>query len=321
MEVYAKLSFLNQEDQINRLLFDSSKKGAEEFLNTLLLEDQDEQIHRFSQILNTQTAIVKERLSTMSKDHQSEGVEEAQPFEWTVNYRQDHFYMRIVHDLIDKISLGEYPLNHFLPSERKLTEYYHVGLSTVRSALSLLNKLGYAETINGKGTRVMLQDEETAHKCMRDRLLRQNTLLYLNALQLLIIVLPQASRMCFDSIEETTKQYLIEQSFKQDHIFIDDLYQCLIDHLSLQPYREIFIQLREICRYGYYYSFFEKGIKSEIVVADKSKKALQFLLKGQKEAFTWELTECFKYILEFVREHIVYYGLLEAKKIKIPLIR
>ena len=56
-------------------------------------------------------------------------------------------------------------------------------------------------------------------------------------------------------------------------------------------------------------------------MADKSKKALQFLLKGQKEAFTWELTECFKYILEFVREHIVYYGLLEAKKIKIPLIR
>ena len=79
----------------------------------------------------------------------------------------------------------------------------------------------------------------------------------------------------------------------------------MVDHLSLQPYQEIFIQLSEIGCYGYYYSFFEKGIESEIVV---TKKVLQFLLKGKKEAFTREFTECFEYILEFIRDHIVHHG-------------
>ena len=320
--VYAKLSFLNQKDQIGNFLFDHPQQGIDWFLKTLLLEDQSELVNRFSQLLNSQTIIVEKMLSDPFKPAESEPSQKHSPqFYWSVNYDQNHFYMRIVHDLIDKISLGEYQLNHFLPSERKLAEYYHVGLSTVRSALSLLNKLGYAKTVNGKGTLVMLQDEGTAQKCMKDRLLRQNTLHYLNALQLMIMILPPACRMSFELVDETAKLHLIKQSHKQGHIFIDDLYQCLIDHILLQPYQDILIQLREICRYGYYYSFFKNGFEDERIITNKSKKALQFLLNGQKEAFSWELTECFVYILEFVREHIIHYGVLEAKKIKLPIIK
>ncbi|WP_041138255.1 winged helix-turn-helix domain-containing protein [Beduini massiliensis] len=320
--VYAKLSFLNQENRIGHLLFNHPQKEKDWFFHTLLLDNKNELIERFSALLNEQTLLVEKMLSETIKTTQHNALHEnLNPFYWNIHYGQDHFYMQIVHDIIDKISLKEYPLNGFLPSEKKLAEYYQVGLSTVRSALSLLNKLGYAETINGQGTRIMLQDEVTAQKCMNNRWIRKNTILYLNALQCMIIILPPACRMSFDFIEDSTKTDLIERSLKQNHIFIDDLYQCLIDHISLQPYQEILIQLREICRYGYYYSFFKNGIESEKVVADKSKKVLQFLLDGEKEAFTREFTSCFQYILEFVREHIINYGLLEARKIKIPMMK
>ena len=58
-------------------------------------------------------------------------------------------------DLLMKIHQGDYPAGSFLPAPQKLAGEHRVGLNTVRRTITLLNKLGAAQSVNGVGTKVL----------------------------------------------------------------------------------------------------------------------------------------------------------------------
>ena len=65
---------------------------------------------------------------------------------------RDHYYTQIARDLIDKIAASIYEPGTLLPYEAVLARNYKVSISTIRKSLALLNEIGFAETINTKGT-------------------------------------------------------------------------------------------------------------------------------------------------------------------------
>lgn len=61
-------------------------------------------------------------------------------------------YLRIYEDLAARIRSGEHTPGTPLPSQRELSESYHVTLMTLRQALKLLEEEGLVETRHGTGT-------------------------------------------------------------------------------------------------------------------------------------------------------------------------
>lgn len=61
-------------------------------------------------------------------------------------------YIDISEKILATIEKSEYTENSMLPSERILSENYHVSRSTIRHALNHLKDNGYIYTVQGKGT-------------------------------------------------------------------------------------------------------------------------------------------------------------------------
>ena len=66
-------------------------------------------------------------------------------------------YLEISEKIIEAIQSGEYPENSPLPSERSLSEKYHVSRSTIRAALGKLKNDYVIYTIHGNGSYVKPQ--------------------------------------------------------------------------------------------------------------------------------------------------------------------
>lgn len=77
-------------------------------------------------------------------------------YNWSAEKGRDHYYTQIARDLIDKIAASIYEPGTLLPYEAVLAKNYKVSISTIRKSLALLNEIGFAETINTKGTIVRL---------------------------------------------------------------------------------------------------------------------------------------------------------------------
>ncbi|MCI8402410.1 MAG: FadR family transcriptional regulator [Lachnospiraceae bacterium] len=66
-------------------------------------------------------------------------------------------YEQVVGQLAGQIKQGVYRKGDFLPSEKELIEMTGVSRVTVRQALRILSEMGYIETLQGKGSRVVLE--------------------------------------------------------------------------------------------------------------------------------------------------------------------
>lgn len=91
---------------------------------------------------------------------------------WSPEKGRDHYYMQITRDLIDKIGVGTYRAGTFLPSEAALAEEYKVSVSTIRKAVAMLNKCGFCQIYNVKGTQVTLFNDDATVQCMKNKVFK-----------------------------------------------------------------------------------------------------------------------------------------------------
>lgn len=66
-------------------------------------------------------------------------------------------YMDVYNSMLHAIQVGEYPENEPLPTERDLSEKYHVSRAVIRQALSILRSTDVVYTVRGHGTFVRPQ--------------------------------------------------------------------------------------------------------------------------------------------------------------------
>lgn len=64
----------------------------------------------------------------------------------------DALYLEVYRKILDSIRSSEYIENTALPSERYLSERYHVSRSTIRQALNKLKQDGFIYTVHGNGS-------------------------------------------------------------------------------------------------------------------------------------------------------------------------
>lgn len=68
-------------------------------------------------------------------------------------------YQVIFKDLQEKIKTEDYPVGHYLPSEKELCKIYSASRDTIRKALNLLNEAGLIKSQQGRGSQVIQKQQ------------------------------------------------------------------------------------------------------------------------------------------------------------------
>lgn len=248
------------------------------------------------------------------------GAREAEPvFRWNAARGRDHYYTRIVRDLVNKIGTGVYPSGTFLPPEAQLARAYGVSLSTVRSALAQLNRLGFGQTFNVKGTMALVPDDSVVFRSLQNQTSKQDTLLYLYALQFLILAVPPGALLAAPHITEEEMLALSRHFEAPGVIPLGELMQCVLGRLELEPLRVILEELTKLTQWGYYFAFYRNQSDSTNLLNQKSLAAFRCLQEGDAQGFAEGMAESYRHVLNVVRRFVVdKYDLQEARNIRTP---
>ena len=242
LEVFTYITFFrNQPHFIDYILKHNAFHNIGWVLAPIAKKDQAAIIERSQTMFDSVAAAINDSLIEL-KIENDENQGQTKLYQWSANRGRDQYYTSIVRDLIDKIGIGYYEEDKYLPPQAELAQLYGVSVATIRSALKVLNELGFAKTMNAKGTKVILQNTADTYRCMQHHTYRRDTLIYLSGLQLMTILIKPAARLAWDQIDAKTKEELNQQVKQGSAIPLALISECIIAHQPLQPLKEILRQ-------------------------------------------------------------------------------
>ncbi len=318
LEVFTYITFFrNQPHFIDYILKHNAFHNIGWVLAPIAKKDQAAIIERSQTMFDSVAAAINDSLIEL-KIENDENQGQTKLYQWSANRGRDQYYTSIIRDLIDKIGIGYYEEDKYLPPQAELAQLYGVSVATIRSALKVLNELGFAKTMNAKGTKVILQNTADTYRCMQHHTYRRDTLIYLSGLQLMTILIKPAARLAWDQIDAKTKEELNQQVKQGSAIPLALISECVIAHQPLQPLKEILRQVSQLLHWGYYYSFFTHGPASEQTLTSRSLLAIEALQEQDAQRFAETLADCYCHILDYVRNALVKCGLPAAAALITP---
>ena len=244
------------------------------------------------------------------------GASAAQPvsYHWPVDGRREHLYDWAAKELIGKILSGRYRDGDLLPSLSQLAEQYHIGNATARSVLQLLNEIGIAKTFNGKGTAVTMKSPAPL---MLSPALRNNLLLYLNALQIVALSVRSVSATAFG---ESDRSYFLdlENRFRRcgwrDHPMqlVQLSMQALCERSPYESIRYIYTHLNKLLFWGVCMQCHPFNMTALEEIHSLFAKAFAFLRSRDTAAFSEQLSAAFRLVYHASREKLAEYGMDRA---------
>lgn len=268
----------------------------------------------FEQLLEA----VRSALRSYLAQYGSLPAQTADAFQW--NPSHSHLYNRVTQDLMRKIGTGEYPPNTYLPSQAYLSTHYHVSASTTRAALACLSNMGLCQTLNGKGTLVQMPNPSATAAFLRLSAAKQDSMQYLHALQAIILLLYPAALYTAPGYTTSDMARLSEQLQKSDSVLLEDFVRLLIEHLDLIPLRIALIKTCSLADFSFHLAVCLNGRKQTVnYLNSKIESAYQSLSRQNYNDYANQLTDCFRYLLETVRQYMTEKGQLpEAQSVRTP---
>lgn len=314
-------SALDQQAWINFFL-----KGQENtpsvasLLNMLQEEDPREVCAALASLFQNFESSANKNLERLSSQHPGFITQEEPAFEWNVDRKCNYYYMHLVQDIIEKIGLGKYPLNEYIPHEHELAKQYDVCIATVRKALSKTARLGFTKTLNAKGTIAMLPDPNTISVSLREEpVQKMYTMRYLYTLQFMAFVTRAAARLSAPNFTTEDMRMLSELSSWPETLPIHGIIRCIEKHLTLQPLKAILNELRRSAHWGYYFSVYNTTLFNTFTLRKTCQDSIACLEAGNITGFANETANCYCIMLETNRNFISErFGLEEAQNVRTP---
>lgn len=318
-ELHSYLSFFAEEQKAyTGISIRDSIPDIKHLATALNLRDPYKRNEDFKQIYNEVYSIVKYSLEKLEETARTIP-EQTGSFSWNIRRGKDFRYRQITQDLIDKIGRGVYSHNTFLPSEAILAEEYDASVSTIRKSLSVLNKIKFTKTINGKGTLVLTPDEANLYEANKNPIEKRNSLLYLYGLQLMILIIGVSSKRAAKKFTDEEINILTDKAKDIDNISFDNILNEIINKTDLKPLKEILTQTNKVIEWGYYLSLYSNKTKSICKLNQKALHACFYLKKKDYDSFAFEMEDCFRLILKAVRKYMIEINnIKEAENIIVP---
>ncbi|MCD2493043.1 GntR family transcriptional regulator [Lacrimispora sp. NSJ-141] len=289
-----------------------------DMVNSLKRNYLPEVEEKFAVIYRRAAEAVREYGNQQPEKETGQGAGRKVSYVWNPEKRRTYLYMHIGRELIKKIGTGEYPAGSLIPPEAALAREYGVSLATVRKAAAMLNELGFAQTVNGKGTYAKLPDKGFPVHFLEKETYRQDLMLYVSALQFMAVSIGPAVFQAFDGIDLELTERRLKKRRREGELPIAVLTGTVIENIPLEPMKEIFVKLERLLQRGYYLFFFRYGNRSLNTLRQRSLAAVHYLQIKDKKGFAEELASGYRGILKSVREFALEYGVEEARGITVP---
>lgn len=131
------------------------------------------------------------------------------PFAWRIYRDRPQICYNLASLLLHEIYMGEYRNTEFLPSYEKMAEKYKVSVSTMRRTIRMLNQIGAAKSINGKGTRVFTIGERCSRPDFTCPVVRRNLSFFIQSFELFFHTYESVSQSFIQSLDEAEREGLI----------------------------------------------------------------------------------------------------------------
>ena len=197
-------------------------------------------------------------------------------------------YSRLAMTIVRRIIAGEFDNEPYLPSIPKLMEEYNITKNTARRAVSLLNSLGIAQTIDKKGS-IITPEGYTSFKSeldLAEPVIQERLSFFLEALQIVALT----ARCCASSIS-FIPDYLgqsVESRLRtaSDNRITPLSFQLLMNaFIQLLPYqslKNIFRQLDDLLIWGHYMQAIDKSYYPDYSEIALAMEAVITALKTQR---------------------------------------
>ena len=197
-------------------------------------------------------------------------------------------YSRLAMTIVRRIIAGEFDNEPYLPSIPKLMEEYNITKNTARRAVSLLNSLGIAQTIDKKGS-IITPEGYTSFKSeldLAEPVIQERLSFFLEALQIVALT----ARCCASSIS-VIPDYLgqsVESRLRtaSDNRITPLSFQLLMNaFIQLLPYqslKNIFRQLDDLLIWGHYMQAIDKSYYPDYSEIALAMEAVITALKAQR---------------------------------------
>ena len=240
-------------------------------------------------------------------------------FSWNPDRGRDYYYMRIVQDLENKIGTGVYPYDSFLPHEAKLAKQYGVSVSTVRKALSVLEQRGLSQTLNAKGTKILVPDDSGVPRRLQNKEIRRAIMRYLYSLQFMALIIRPSVLRAAPLFRDSDVEFLDKKSESRDVVFFENILSYLIERMDLHPMRAILTEANRLTHWGYYLTLYPHKNKAYDILNQLSRSAYRHFRNGDLEGLANGLADSYCHILKAVQNYMMdKYHFTEALDVQIP---
>lgn len=228
----------------------------------------------------------------------------------------------IARELIFRIYCEVYSADSFLPSPALLAADFSFPVITIRRAISLLNKLGVAESINGKGTRVLSPLAGKKKIQWHDPSVRKNVLTYLHSLHVLALTCRSAAMAVYpligkDARNKATKNIRAAKKMGHSDIVHAICLDMMIEFSNLQAFKNIYRQLLSLLVWGYPLTYLSPRAQLDHF----TDKIIASLEADDGQAFADGLERIIGALFFSARTKILSVGIHEAENVDIPFSR
>lgn len=186
-------------------------------------------------------------------------------FTWNIYRDRPQICCRLAGRVMHDVCQGGYRSMDFLPPYEKMAEKYNVSVSTMRRTVHLLNQLGFTQSINGKGIRILFMcdcgDEEDID--LTHPVIRQNIAYFIQSFELLAESCREVIHITLESLSGKEKDELtdmLEDSLSTGLYILSSqsIFTFTAEHSPLQGIREIYGKLYSLNLWGYPLKKFRK---------------------------------------------------------------
>ena len=311
LEMYAQVPFFTEFQQLpSQALLHQEHLGAHRILEILRFENADCRL-QFMDYYRRTTQRIEAIFSFLRQKWPDVVPDNAHRFLWRADRGHSPYYLQVARALIEGIGIGIYPAGTYLPSEIALAKQFGVSADTIRKATKYLNDIGIVRTRPRKGSEVIMPDRHASRKHSNPT----GLLLYLSSGQLMALAIRPAALFVFDLLDVQT----LKLGFcRPNAIPLADIVDSIIEHMPLQPYKTILLELKRLLNWGFYFSICSNGKFQSNLVTRISLQAFDHLEKGERQRFADLLVECYCHILTNARVFLVENGCPEAEQIITP---
>ena len=165
--------------------------------------------------------------------------------------KSEKLYEQVVDQLMSQIEQGVYQAGDLLPSEKELVELTGVSRVTIRQALRILSEAGYIETLQGKGSRVILEHIPVAedHTEADMRGFQVHRMNFATSNQVRLLLEPEIARLAAQVATEEDLEYMRRSLEEPDEDAIlrkEDFHRMVIRSVKIPYLLDVYDDMRRL---------------------------------------------------------------------------